>query len=254
MWFINRFIPVACALVIFVLLESIIKSPRLIYALAPLALVLVFLTVWQLTGRKLKNGKLWRFLIAPLIFIAGSLLFLSFLEGFYLRQFLCLISAGLLGIFLEMAYLWFYSRPKYQPNALENISAHLNLLTVFLISSSASSLIIFINFPFWPLILIYTLLVLLLTYQLCWVDNIIFPASWPYIIVVTAATVEVFLAVSFLPTSAYVSGLIVALIYYLTTGLLRNLFLGVKEKKVIKRYLLISLAVFLVIIITAKWF
>lgn len=254
MWFINRFTPIACALAVFALFELIIKSPRLIYGLAPLALTLVFLSIWQLTGQKLGNGKLWRFLIAPFIFIAGSLLFLSFLEGFYLRQFLCLIVAALLGIFLEMIYLWLHARPKYQPHALENISAHLNLLTVFLISSGAYSLIIFINFPFWPLILIYTLLVLLLTYQLCWVENILFPASWPYIAVASVVTLEIFLAVSFLPTSAYVSGLIVALIYYLITGLWRNLFLGVKEKKVIKRYLLISIIVFLIIMATAKWF
>jgi len=135
MWFINRFTPLACALAVFVLLESIIKSPRLIYAAAPLILFLVFLSLWQLTGQKLRNGKLWRFLITPFIFIAGSLLVLSFLEGFYLRQFLCLIAAVLLGIFLEMIYLWLHARPKYQPHALENISAHLNLLTVFLISS-----------------------------------------------------------------------------------------------------------------------
>ena len=69
MWFINRFTPLACALAVFVLLESIIKSPRLIYAAAPLILFLVFLSLWQLTGQKLRNGKLWRFLITPFIFI-----------------------------------------------------------------------------------------------------------------------------------------------------------------------------------------
>lgn len=254
MWFIDRFLPLVCALAVFALLELIIRSPRLIYALAPLILIFVFLSLWQLTGRKSRNGKLWRFLIAPFIFILGGLLCLSFLEGFYLRQFLSLIIAGLLGIFLEMVYLWLHARPKYQPHALENISAHLNLLAVFLIASGAYSLIIFINFPFWPLTLIFAFLILLLTYQLCWVENILFPSSGPYLAVSILATTEVFLAVSFLPTSAYVSALIVALVYYLITGLLRNLFLGIKEKSVIRRYLLISLIVFLAIMATAKWF
>lgn len=254
MRFIDRFLPIACALAVFALLELIIKSPRLIYGLAPLILFLIFLSFWRLTGQKLRNKKLWRFLITPFIFILGGLLVLSFLEGFYLRQFLCLTVAALLGIFLEMAYLWLHARPKYQPHALENISAHLNLLTVFLIASGAYSLIIFINFPFWPLTLIFAFLSLLLTYQLCWVENIIFPASGPYLAVSILATTEVFLAVSFLPTSVYVGGLIVALVYYLITGLLRNLFLGIKEKSVIRRYLLISLVVFLMIMVTAKWF
>lgn len=254
MWLINRLMPAFAALGVFALLESALKSPRQIYWLAPVALALTFLSVWQLTGQSLSNKKFWRFLITPLIFLAGSLLFLSFLEGFYWRQFFCLITAVLLGVFLEMIYLWFHRRPKYQPNALENISAHLNLLTVFLLASSAYSLIIFLAFPLWLLLILFALSVLILTYELCWVDNVIFPASWPYLVVITLITLEVFLAVSFLPNSVYISGLIVAVVYYLMTGLARNWFLGVKENKVIKRYLLISLIILLIVLLTAKWF
>ena len=78
--------------------------------------------------------------------------------------------------------------------------------------------------------------------------------GWAYVIIITLATVEIFWAVSFLPTSIYVNGMVVVISYYLLAGLARNWLLGIRGRKVVKRYLLISFVALAIVLLTAKWF
>ena len=87
-----------------------------------------------------------------------------------------------------------------------------------------------------------------------WASGATLKSAWPYVLVISIATLQVFMVVSFLPTSIYVSGLLVTLAYYVMTGISRNWLLDIKDKKVIQRYLIISSVFFILILLTAKWF
>jgi len=249
----NRSIPFIISLIIFFSLETIIRNPKQIYWQTPLLLMLLILGVWLLTGREFKKLRFWNFLITPFLLLLSGLSFIIFIESFWLKHILIATLAILLGVFLEATFLYFRLRPKYQAHSLENISNYLNLLIVFLVFSSFFSSIVFLEAAFWQLILPAAIICFLLSYQITEISDIAFYRSWPYIVIITLILVELFWAVNFLPTSIYVNSLILTLAYYLMMGLSRNWLLGIIDKRVTRRYLIISLSCFILILITAKW-
>lgn len=253
MKFLNYTIPTLASLFFLFAVEGFLKNPWQVYWLAPFILVVFILSLWLLTGRKIKKINFWHLIITLVLFSAGGLFFLAFLEGQLLKQ---LFVTGLtisIWVFLKTLFLKFHQKSKYQLYSLENISINLNLLTIFFITSSFFSLIIFLGVSFWFLLVIFSLIVTFLNYQLIWVGGVKLKVGWPYILIITIALIEIFWAISFLPTSVYVNGIIMTVSYYLMSGLARNWLLGIREKRVIKRYLLISIIVLIIILLTAKW-
>lgn len=254
MKFFNRTIPWVVSLAVFIIVERIFVLPKQIYFLVPIILGLVFLAVWQLAGRKFKETRFWLLVLTPLCFALGGSLFLSFLQGRFIKHFFALFLALALGIFLEVIYSKFHNRIKYQPHSLENISFNLNIITVFFIASGFFSLITFLGFSFLFFWLLFIVIILLLNYQIIWLAGSRFSIGGWYLFIITLIMAEVFWAVNFLPTSIYVNGLLLTISYYLLAGLSRNWLLDIKEFKVVKRYLFTSLIILVIILITAKWF
>lgn len=250
----NRIIPVLSAVIIFILLEKLLQTPKQIFWITFVIVSFSILSIWQLTDRKLLSKKFWQFIITPVLLLTSGILFFSFLEGVVVRQIFLLILVIAIWAYMEVVYLWLHFRPKYQPHSLENISTHLNLITIFLTASGLYSLIVFFGFPTWALVIIFAIIASLLTHQMVWASGTTFKSEWPYVVVIGLITVQVFIATSFLPTSIYVNGLLVTLSYYVMTGISRNWLLGIKDKKVIKRYLVISGIFLVLILLTAKWF
>jgi len=174
-------------------------------------------------------------------------------EGYLFRQFFIIILVVLIWAFLELTYLRFHLRLKYQVHSLENISTYINLIIVFFSTSSFFGLIIFLDFSFWILTAIFAVLIILLNYQIVYSSEAPLNSSWLYILAITLMMIEIFWSVSFLPTSIYANGLIVTISYYLMSGLARNWLLGIQERKVVFRYLLISFISLIIILVTAKW-
>lgn len=254
MGLLNRSIPWLSALSVFLLFERVFKIPEQVFYLVPLSLVIVILCTWQLTGRKIINEKFWRFSITPVFFLSGAALFLTFFEGLILRQIFLVVFAVFIWVYFEVLFLWLHHRPRYQAHSLENISTHLDLLTIFFLASGSYSLIAFLGVSIWILAFCFIMMSGLLTYQLIWTSGANVRVAWTFVAVITLVISEIFFAVTYLPSSIYVNGLIVTLCYYLMTGLARNWLIDVKEGKVIKRYLLISIIAFLLVMISAKWF
>lgn len=249
-----NFLPWLAVIGIFIFQEETLQNPKLIYYFAPASLILLILIIWQLTGREIKIEKFWRFLITPVFFLASGILFLGFLEGVFIKQFFLFGLVTLLWAYLEILFLRFNFRPKYEPYSLENVTVHLNLLTIYLVTCGFYSLILFLSINFWGLFFIYILVNILITSQVIWASGVTLKVGWAYLLVIPLVLAEMFLAVSYLPTSIYVSGLIVTLTYYLISGLGRNWLLEIKNKEVILRYLILSIVIFFIILITAKWF
>ena len=254
MKFFNRFIPFFAALSIFIILEQSLRMPKQIYWLGSFCFLIVILSTWQLIGRKFFQRKFWQNLITPILFLASGLVFLSFLESAWLKQFIILILAISIWLFLFVIFFRFNLRSKYQVHSLENISSHLNLLTIFFCSSGFYGLLIFLGFPLRFLVFGFGVVCFLLTIQLIWDSDTTLAKDYPYLIVITLIITEMFLVVSFLPTSVYVNGFIVTISYYLIGGLSRNWLLGNKERKVVSRYLITSVITLIIILATAKWF
>ena len=113
--------------------------------------------------------------------------------------------------------------------------------------------IILLQVPAWQGAIGSMVVIGLLSYQLFWIGDLGFRTQWRTLAVITLVTGELFFAVSFLPTSVYVNGLLMTLGYYTMTGLARNWLLNIRERWVVVRYLLISFSILVIILLTAKW-
>ena len=251
---INRFIPWIVSLLSLVLVEQIFAAPHQVFWLASYLVVAVVLSVWQLAGRRLRNAKFWRFLMTPVLFSLAGLLFLSFLKGPIVRQLALLGYAVAVWLYLEIIFLRFNFRPKYQIHSLENIFTHLELITIFLVSTSFFGISVFLGIALWMLTICFAVVVALFSYQVVWTSDTTMVAAWPYAAIVALTMTEIFFAVGYLPTSVYVGGVIVAASYYLITGLTRNWLLGNHQWRVVRRYTYVAAAVTLVALVSARWF
>lgn len=254
MKFFNKILPWLSVVLIFIFLERLINKPLEVYWLAPLSLIVLVLTIAQLMGWQLIKKVFWQILITPFLFLISGLFFLSFLEGLIIKQFFVVIVGILLLVFFELVYLKFHHKKNYQVHSLETVVSHLNLFVVFLISTSFFGLFVFLDASLLVLIFSFLIFNLLLNYQLVWGTGKNLNTAWPYMLIITLITTEIFWAASFLSSSIYVNALLVTISYYLMTGLARNWLLEIKEFKVIKRYLVISFVSLIIILVTAKWF
>ena len=250
----NRIVPGVVAFTLLLFLQQVVAVPRQVYAIGLISIVVLGLGVWQLAERRLLSEKFWRFMLTPILFFVSSVLFLSFLEHAFLKQLLLLVVVLLIWVYLEVLYLWFHFRPRYQVHSLENISSYLDLLTIFFTASSFLSISVFLGLSVWYLVPVFAMITGLVTYQLIWTSGAAFRSGLPYVLTIGLVATELFIAVSFLPTTAYVSGLAVGLPYYVMAGVSRNWLMGVREAAVVRRYLIIGMFGLLLVFATAKWF
>jgi len=249
----NRRLPWLVGILAIIILERALAFPRDLYGLVIILLLIVGLSVWQITDRKLYKLKFWNVLILPFILTLSGVLFLTFLEGFWVRHFQVVIIGFLLWLLLEVFSLRFHDPTKYQPHALENISNHVSIVTAFFSFSGLLSLIIILAIPNWLIGLLSGIVGWLLTYQLFWASGLSFKQSWLHLLVILLLLVEFFITIQFLPSSIYVGGMLMTICYYLTSGILRNWLHGIKEAKVVRRYVALGTLAFILILASAKW-
>lgn len=251
---INRLIPFLCPLFVFISFEIIFKKPIFVYWLFTFLIIIVVTSVWKLIGKGLITiTARWNFLITPLFLVLGGLLFVFFLENKIFKHLLVVFLVFLLGLFLETMFVYIYRHEKYQVNSLENISSYINLISSLFFYSSFFGLLIFLNIPFWLIALLTLIITFFLSHQTMWVNKIVSVRSWLYILVICLILCELAWVLSFLPISFYVRGAVLSVIYYLVIGISRFHLLGILDVKVIRRHLIISLIVLILILGTARW-
>lgn len=191
-------------------------------------------------------------ILTPVYLTAGGVLLLLVLEGRWFRQFVAFLLSLLLGVALEDLYLAFYQPRRHQASAPVNIASYLGLVTYFLFAAGLLWLMAFFMFPLWLAMLLLAGISMLLTYQALWAIGGSMLRGWPYVVVLPLISIELFWAVSFLPTSTYVGALALTAAYYISTGLSRNQLLGTLTRRVFLRYLVIGVCGLAVVLLTAK--
>lgn len=191
--------------------------------------------------------------LTPMYLAAGQILFLLVLEGQVFRRVIAVMFAVLLVVAFEDLYLAFHEPKRHQAYAPINIATYMGLVAYFLFAASLSWLMLFFGLPLWLAATVLGGLAALLAYQSLWALQTVEPQGLPYLFVLPLLSVELFWAVSFLPTSIYVNALILSGGYYVASGLMRNQLLGILDRRVGRRYLLIISVCLVIALVTAKW-
>ncbi len=250
---INRFIPFLSALAIFISFELLFIKPRIVWGILVVIFFIIFISTWKLVNRSLLDKEFWGFFITPFLFVEASIFLSLFLEHFFLEQFLVLAVTGLHWYLFENIFNFYYKQHSYQPYAIENIFSYLNLMIVFLVSTSFFGIVIFLDYSIWFLSFFILLLGLLVGYQTIWVSKITLEKSRPTILILGLILAETFWVINYLPSSHFVNGLIVTVIFYVIINLTRYYFLKNLSKDVVRRHLIIGSIVLLLTLVTARW-
>lgn len=275
-----RFLPFFAAFLAWVGLEFIIIKPRLLWLVGVTIIILVVITTFLLAQRRLDKN-FWRFLLSPFLFVVSSLLFLSFLitSSAIARQVIILVIVINLWLVLAGIFKYFQNQAmgaSFINYSLENYFRYSNILTIFLFFVVMYSVNIFFNPSPWILLMVVFWAVLALSYQQYWLAEVFRQDDCPgtvkvlqqelsqlivdrklrfriYLLVPALILLEIFWAVSFLPTSFYVNGFLVTVIYY---GMMNIIWAKIQNnlnKKLIKESLFVVSISLMIILFTARW-
>lgn len=273
----SRLTPIIASVLVFVGFELLVVKPRLLWFVAPLMIAVVFMAAFFVSqGRVSKN--FWRFMVSPFLFTVSGLLFFSFviIESQLAKHLILLFIVLGLGVVLESIFKYFHNKERFFGYSLENVFQYTRILMLFFFFSGIYSINIFFGVPVWALLFLVLLVLLALGYQQYWmievfrkddyrqesgrlqqkINQLIFQnkiKARVYVLVPVLVLLEVFWAVSFLPTSFYVNGLLLTVMHYGIMNVIRARLHSALTKKVVGRSLVWAGVALIIILFTARW-
>lgn len=226
--------------------------PELWWIFLIIILLGLFGGLWAIAKRKINNA-FWHFLILPASLILcglGLSLFLVNDLGFHVTA---VLTATGLYLLLRQYDLYFNQPFKYQPYSLEGLSWYISLLASFFLFVGLFASVLLVHFNLLYVLLILAALISLMLYQFFWIHKIDFSQSGRFIGIIVLILIELFAAVSFLPTSHMVNGLILTMAFYLMAGLSRFFLLGSLTPKRVLTYCLVAIVGLAAVLLTAQW-
>jgi len=212
------------------------------------SLILARLIGWSVT-----TFQFWHLLGTPLLFVLSGFGAMLLLESMVIKLILAAVVTLLAFLFIELIFSYIHLPVNYQPFTLEYLSQLLHILSVFFISTLGFGMSLFLQTPLWLLSLIFFVILFFIVYGTLWAGKIEPSRARPYAFAGAALTTELFAALTFLPTGFYSNAAFLALGVYVFLGLSRAHALHKLSKEVLKRYMLLFLALTLIIAATSQW-
>ena len=249
----NRFLPLSIPILVLMIEEIFFFYPRFIYVAGVLIVLLIFFTVWQLARASEVDKGWWNYLILPAGMTLSVMSYAVFLSDKSFIQLLFVFNLVFLYLYLRHVYYYLLKPLAYQVFSIENLSSYINWLTFFLMSAALYGLQSFLNLSISSLMAVMIGTAVLLVYQIIWANKIEFKPGLPYILISCLILVELFWSISFLPFNYNISGLSLAICYYVIIGLVKNHLLDKLDAGKVRMYLILGAISLFLILFTAKW-
>ncbi|MDD4271764.1 MAG: hypothetical protein PHF50_03080 [Patescibacteria group bacterium] len=249
----NRLLPLLIPLLVYVLDEMYFFYPKLIYLAAVFIILLIFFAAWQFCLASQVDKEWWNYLILPAVMSGAVLAYSVFLSSKTVIQLLFVLNLIFLYFYLRHIYYYLLNPSAYEIFSIENISSYISWLSFFLLSATIYGLQSFLNTPIFYLALVMLAATALIVYQIVWVNKIELKKGLPYILISCFILVELCWSISFLPFNYNISGLCLAICFYVVIGLIRNQLLDKLDLAKVKMYLALGLVSLFLILFTAKW-
>lgn len=231
------------------------SRPEALLGLLVFSLFIFIVLLARLLKFEVKSLPFWIFFSLPLMLLLASFLLFFFTESPVTIFIGGLFITGLIWVFLESLYTFYYFPANYQPYSLEYLALSMYVVMTFALCSGSYALLLFIQvLPVWlPVIILFAFFVFSIVCMF-WVSKVHIESSLIYGLVGALALTQLFLAISFLPTSFMVNGAVLAIFFYMFLGISRAHILERLSKVVLRRYLLSGILGIILLLITTKWF
>ncbi len=250
-----RILPLITPIIILFLLECFVIFPSFFYISLVFINLIILHTVVQLTKQSEIQESWYNFFIFPSFMATSSAVYSIMLTNTWIMQGIFVFIIISIYLYFRQSYYYLILPKKYKENALENFSSYGNFLIMFFTFSSVYGLQSFLNMPIYLLILFLIPIILIISYQVIWSNQINVQRGVVFILINTLILVELAWTASFLPQSYSTIGLIMAICYYIVTGIVRfslkeNLE-GIKNKS--KQYISFGIICIIIILLTSEW-
>lgn len=224
-----------------------------IKALLPLGAILVFflarLLLWEF-----RRPAFWVFLGTPMMLWLSSMVFFFFLEDPVSKWIIASTVSIVIALYAENCFTFYHMPSAYQAYALENLSMVVYVLSAFFFTSGAFGAQLFLLLPTWIPTLLVFFAVLFATTAVFWVSKIGFETGRPYAIVGAIVMAELYATLSMLPTSFVTNAALFSVLLYAFFVFARaNVMERVNRLMVLRQTGFVAV-LFLLILLTARWF
>ena len=193
----------------------------------------------------------WALLGIPLLFSAFGLLFFLFLESSQARIAIGILLAA--GVFIWDDNLFFYVHAPagYRVNSLEYLTLAVAITAIFFLSATGYGGVLFLQESVWFFAVAWMMAAWLLFWCLWWVCKKERPCFTA--VIHAFVLVQLFAALSFLPSSPFVNASLLALAAYTLFGLQRAQTLHRIGKRLVGRFSVVVIVLAVIVIGTARW-
>jgi hypothetical protein len=243
-------------LILFLLLEAIIFWPSLFYYfLAAINAVLILLS-YRLLKKSDSKWSWLNFLILPFLLVNGVLAYMLLLP----------FDIGINRVFIQILFVLIivFTFPYFKyshdfafhpeaENKLAGLSNFYGFLIWFFMFSAIYGLQLFLGLPVWILMMAIFVLVALSVYQNLFVNRLFRKETGIFVIVSGFIMTQLAWCTYYLPFDYVALGLSMALLYYCLINLVRLHISGDWHRGIVRRLLVFSGIILLLIILTARW-
>lgn len=194
----------------------------------------------------------WLILGPTLVFASGSFFYI-FMGDIVMRCFVAVLTLSILWFLVEESVRYVYWPQDYKELSLENISSYAQLFIIFSSLSGLFYINSFIFVPLWLIVIIGIVITFFVTYQLVQVNHINNVNNWLFVIVVSLVMGELIWIINFFPTIYYINSAVMTIIFYLLSGLGRQILMETFKFKNLLRYLIVGGVGILIILFSSQW-
>lgn len=184
----------------------------------------------------------------------SSLVFFFFLEDPLSKWIIASTVSALIALYAENCFTFYHLPSAYQAYSLENLSMVVYVLSAFFFTSGAFGAQLFLLLPTWIPTLLVFFTVLFATTAVFWVSKIGFETGRPYAIVGAIVMAELYATLSMLPTSFVTNAALFSVLLYAFFVFARANVLERMTKAMVLRQSGFATVLFLLILLTARWF
>lgn len=249
----NRLIPILLSLIFLAGWEVLIFYPPSFFIVLAAIIILLILLALKLNRFRLKDKDFWLLLTPCLSLVIFTTNFLLFLNYKWLQHIVVFLVIIVSYYFLTYLYYFLCRITNYTPLSLESSSSYFDTVSYLFLGIVVYGLINLLNLKLWYLAIVIIIVTFILTYQFFWINKISERNNLFASILISILMIEFFWSISFFPVAHFISGLALAIIYYVIINLSLVNFLEKLNKKIINLYLSVGLVCIFVILLSAKW-
>jgi hypothetical protein len=238
-------------LLIFLLLEYFVYNIGNIFYILFVILFLVFFSVKNIKVRGDLDIKWYIFLIFPILLEISFVTYLM-MEMDYLRPHLLLLVNSVILYFYFRTLRSFFSGVD-RGDSLNNITIFGNFILVFFMASSVYGLQSFLRFPVWILMIVFVVFLAMIVYSVMYINKIKYNIALFYVLIVCLVMMELAWSIYFLPVTYKISGLVLAIGYYIIMGLSRHHLKDSLNPRTVKLYFSFGFVSIILVLLTSRW-